>query len=79
LIIEKINHELKRFHTKPIFYWVKGHSGETYNNIVHHLAQSACRDQEIPAKDITEIKRGLALKRDLHLYHQLKEDDINSA
>jgi ribonuclease HI len=55
-IIEKINHELKRFHTRPIFHWVKGHSGDTNNNIVHHLAQSACRDQEIPAKDITEFK-----------------------
>jgi ribonuclease HI len=77
-IVEKINHELKRFETRPVFIWVKGHEGEANNHLVHLLAQSACRDHEIEPQDVSAYKSGLALQRDFHLYHQLKEEEPES-
>ncbi len=77
-IVEKINHEMKRFEIRPEIFWVKGHEGDENNHLVHILAQSACRDFEIPPTDITPFKNGLALQRDLHLYHQLEEEDPDS-
>jgi ribonuclease HI len=77
-IVERINHELQRFDTRPKLYWVKGHQDDPNNNTVDSLAQSARLDLNIEPKDINIYKTGLALKRDLHLYHQANEDELHS-
>jgi len=77
-IVEKIQSEMERFDTRPEILWVRGHDGNENNNAVHDLAQSACRDNLIEPVDVTPYKIGVALERDLHLYHQPNEE-ANSA
>ena len=77
-IVEKIYHELKRFHTQPRIHWVEAHADDPFNNAVDLIAKSAAQNMELPITDVSQYKTGINKRRDFHIHIEDNEDRSKS-